>query len=383
MKKNFITPLLIFLILQTAYSQEYTPHDLPNTIYSGKQGKLHVQGVVVDQANGFVYFSFTDKLVKTDLSGKVIGSVTGLTGHLGDLVFDDKTGKIYGSLEFKDNAIGKGIRKTLGVENQTPVGFYIAIFDGSRIVKPDMDAENENLLRTIYLKEVVEDYLAMVKIGNKEVKHRFGCSGIDGITLAPGIGKPKSSKKFLYVAYGMYGDTTRNDNDYQVILKYNIADWDKLGQNLHQGNLHQSGPKKPLEKYFVKTGNTTYGIQNLAWDKHTGNFYAAVYRGKKSKFPNYGLFVIDGHKKPEKSTALSGNREIKIKTLSLLESGMHDVKSGIRGWHFNWGTTGLCPLGDGLFYISHNAKKDDGQQVSTIYKYRWIGDEKEAFILVE
>jgi hypothetical protein len=342
-----------------------------------------VQGVVVDQANGFVYFSFTDKLVKTDLSGKVIGSVTGFTGHLGDLVFDEETGKIYGSLEFKDDAIGKGIRKTLGMENQAAVGFYIAIFDGSRIVRPDMDAEKEDLLRTIYLKEVVDDYLAKVKIGDREVDHRFACSGVDGITLAPAIGKPKNSKKFLYIAYGVYGDTTRNDNDYQVILKYNIAGWDKLGQNLYQENLHQSGPKKPLEKYFVKTGNTTYGVQNLAWDRHTGNFYAAVYRGKKSQYPNYGLFVIDGQKKPVKTSVFSDNKNIKVKTLSLAEAGMYDAGSGIRGWHFNWGTTGLCPLGDGLFYISHNGKTEDGQQMSTIHKYRWIGSEKEAFVLVE
>lgn len=383
MKKYFITSLFIFILLQIAYSQKHTPRNLPNSVYSGGQGKFHVQGVVVDQANGFVYFSFTDKLVKTDLSGKVIGSVTGFTGHLGDLVFDEETGKIYGSLEFKDDAIGKGIRKTLGMENQAAVGFYIAIFDGSRIVRPDMDAEKEDLLRTIYLKEVVDDYLAKVKIGDREVEHRFACSGVDGITLAPAIGKPKNSKKFLYIAYGVYGDTTRNDNDYQVILKYNIAGWDKLGQNLYQENLHQSGPKKPLEKYFVKTGNTTYGVQNLAWDRHTGNFYAAVYRGKKSQYPNYGLFVIDGQKKPVKTSVFSDNKNIKVKTLSLAEAGMYDAGSGIRGWHFNWGTTGLCPLGDGLFYISHNGKTEDGQQMSTIHKYRWIGSEKEAFVLVE
>lgn len=383
MKKYFITSLFILALLQIAYSQKHTPQNLPDSIYSGGQGKFHVQGVVVDQANGFVYFSFTDKLVKTDLSGKVIGSVTGFTGHLGDLVFDEETGKIYGSLEFKDDAIGKGIRKTLGMENQAAVGFYIAIFDGSRIVRPDMDAEKEDLLRTIYLKEVVDDYLAKVKIGDREVEHRFACSGVDGITLAPAIGKPKNSKKFLYIAYGVYGDTTRNDNDYQVILKYNIAGWDKLGQNLYQENLHQSGPKKPLEKYFVKTGNTTYGVQNLAWDRHTGNFYAAVYRGKKSQYPNYGLFVIDGQKKPVKTSVFSDNKNIKVKTLSLAEAGMYDAGSGIRGWHFNWGTTGLCPLGDGLFYISHNGKTEDGQQMSTIHKYRWIGSEKEAFVLVE
>lgn len=383
MKKYFLFFALATFIVQNLQSQINTPANLPDSVYSGKQGKFHVQGVAVDQENGYIYFSFTDKLVKTDLSGKVIGSITGFVGHLGDLFFDAGSGKIYGSLEFKDDAIGKGISKTLGVDNRATVGFYVAIFDGSRIVRPGMDAEKEDLLRTVYLKEVVDDYQAKVKIGDRELQHRFACSGIDGITLAPSIGKPQNSKKFLYIAYGVYGDTTRNDNDHQVILKYDISGWDKWGKNLYQKNLHQSGPKKPLAKYFVKTGNTTYGIQNLAWDKHTGNFFAAVYRGKKAQFPNYGLFVIDGQKKPVKTTVLSDNKSLKVKTLSLLNAGPHDIKSGIRGWHFNWGTTGLCPLGDGLFYISHNAKTEDGQQVSTIYKYRWIGDEKEAFVRVK
>lgn len=35
-----------------------------------------------------MYFSFTDPLVKTDLSGRPIGSVSGFTGHLGDLDLD-------------------------------------------------------------------------------------------------------------------------------------------------------------------------------------------------------------------------------------------------------------------------------------------------------
>src|SRR5699024_11320832 len=70
-----------------------------SSIYSGEQGSQHVQGIAVDQVNGFVYYSFTDKLVKTDLSGGLIGSVTGYVGHLGSIDFDPETNTIYGSLE--------------------------------------------------------------------------------------------------------------------------------------------------------------------------------------------------------------------------------------------------------------------------------------------
>jgi len=204
-----------------------------------------------------------------------------------------------------------------------------------------------------------------------------------GIAFAPSIGSPNSSKKFLYVAYGIYGDTARSDNDHQVILKYDVSDWGKYAQKLLQDKLHHSGPKKPLDKYFLKTGNTRYGIQNLAYDSYTGNLFAAVYFGSKTQFPNYDLFVIDGKKQPVKSYIRPDNQDIKVKTLSLLNAGPKDPKSGIRGWPFKWGSTGLCSLGDGLFYISHNSKAKDGKQQSVIYKYKWVGDDQNAFILVK
>lgn len=376
-------PVFFVILALTCPAQENVQVNLPDSIYSGEQGSFHVQGIAVDQAAGFVYFSFTNKLLKMDLLGNMIGSITGFAGHLGDLAFDPETNKIYGSLEFKNDEIGKGISKKLGLKNSNNINFYIAVFDGSHIVRPDMDAEKEDLVQTIYLKEVVADYNAKVKAGDKMVEHRFGCSGIDGITLGPSMGKTKDDKKYLYVAYGIYGDTTRGDNDHQVLLKYDIANWNKYSKRLSQENPHHSGPKKPLAKYFVKTGNTNYGIQNLAYDPYTGNFFAAVYRGSKPAFPNYSLFVIDGHKKPYKAKIISDNRTIKVKSLSLLSSGLDDPKTGIRGWNFKWGATGLFPLGEGLFYISHNRKTEDGQQETTIYKYKWMGSDKEAFVPVK
>jgi hypothetical protein len=380
MKKLILFLTLITSLITRSYSQTIS---LPDSIYSGKQGGLHVQGVVVDKAKGYIYFSFTDKLIKTDLSGKLIGSVTGFVGHLGDLDFSDD-GKIYGSLEYKNDAIGNGIKKELGVQTTSNEdGFYIAIFDALRIVRPNMDAEKEDLLRTVYIKDAVDDYTAKVKDGGKEKPHRFACSGIDGLAFAPSIGSSNPAKKFLYVAYGVYGDTERTDNDHQVILKYDVTDWGKYAQQLSQDKLHHSGPKKPLEKYFVKTGNTRYGIQNLAYDPYTGNLFAAVYRGSKTQFPNYDLFVIDGKKKPIKDYIPSDGQNIKVKTLSLLDAGNKDPKSGINGWFFEWGATGLCPLGDGLFYISHNEKAKDGQQQSTIFKYKWVGGSQNPFMPVK
>jgi hypothetical protein len=269
--------LYIIIIVASTLEAQSQMLNLPDSIYSGKQGRLHVQGIAVDTANGFVYFSFTDRLIKMDVSGNLIGSVTGFVGHLGDLDIAED-GKIYGSLEYKNDAIGKSIIKESGVENRSGDGFYIAIFDGLRIVRPNMNAEREDVVRAVYIREAVNDYAAKVKDGSQERLHRYACSGIDGVAFAPAIGSSDAAEKFLYVTYGIYGDTARSDNDHQVILKYDVSDWEQYAQKLSQDKLHHSGPKKPLDKYFVKTGNTRYGIQNLAYDSYTGNLFAAVYR---------------------------------------------------------------------------------------------------------
>jgi hypothetical protein len=353
---------------------------LPDSIYSGKQGKMHVQGIALDKKNGFMYFSFTDRLIKTDLSGKLIGSVTGFIGHLGDLDFNENDGRVYGSLEYKNDAIGKGIQKTLGVQKKNENAFYVAVFDGSRIERPGMDAEKDGLLQTIYIAEAVKDHEATGYSESGTKRHRFACSGIDGLTFAPNIGGSGSSTQFLYIAYGVYGDIDRQDNDHQVILKYDVSDWSRYSKTLSQDKLHHSGPAKPVEKYFIKTGSTRYGIQNLAYDSHSGNLFAAVYRGAKTSFPNYDLFAINVRQKARKESLALGNEKINVKTLSLLPGGLKDPATGIYGWRFKWGATGLCPLGDGLFYISHNRKDQDGLEDATVYKYRWVGESEKAFV---
>lgn len=51
-------------------------------IYTGTWGGCHIQGIAVDKKNGYIYYSFTTKLVKATLDGEIIGSVDGLIGHL-------------------------------------------------------------------------------------------------------------------------------------------------------------------------------------------------------------------------------------------------------------------------------------------------------------
>jgi hypothetical protein len=314
---------------------------------------------VVDTAAGFAYFSFTTSLVKTDLHGNLIGSVKGLTGHLGCLTRSPFDGRVYGSLEYKNDNIGLGIDAKGAATRDSR--FYIAIFDVNKITRPDMDAEKDGVMTAVFLQEPTSDYYAK----------KLGCSGIDGVTFAPDYGKGKNGKMYLNVAYGVYSDTTRTDNDYQVILSYDVSKWKNYEKPISQNDLHQSGPTKPRKKLYVYTGNTSYGVQNLAFDPSSGNTFMAVYAGQKSWFPNYSLFATDGSVKPRKEQLKGMPNGEKGEVVSLLQAGEKDESTGVRGWRFPYGTTGLCPVGGGLFYISHNGKTPEGLQSTELFLYKW------------
>ncbi len=326
-------------------------------IFTGYHGKCHLQGIAVDKKGGYIYYSFTTKLIKATLDGKIIGSVDGLVGHLGCIAFNEDDGCVYGSLEYKNDSIGKGILNSIGSDAKFDDAFYVVKFDVSKIDRPDMSALG--VMTAVYLKEVADDYNGQGsdKDGNP-VPHRHGCSGIDGLTFAP---HPDKKGSYLYVAYGVYGDVNRNDNDYQVLLCYDHTEWAKYQKPLDQNDMHTSGPEKPLDKFFVHTGNTTYGVQNLEYDKFTDCMFMAVYRGAKPEYENYSLFAVDCTIPPKTEKI---GKVLSLKT---------------EGWHFPYGSTGLFSFGDGNWLISRNKATPDGQ-CAYIHYYKW--DEIHPFTLL-
>lgn len=379
LKNAFLILCMLFFtgnILHAADSNN-GESSLPTSIYTGLQGKYHVQGIAIDKEKGHIYFSFTTRLIKMDLKGNLIGSVEGLTGHLGCLTRNPVDGRIYGSLEYKNDAIGKGIAGEKAEKRDN--AFYIVIFDPDKITRPNMSAEKDGVMTSVYLKEVVDDFEATVTHQGEEIKHRYGCAGIDGVTFAPEVGK-KDGKMLLYVSYGIYNDLKRTDNDYQVMRAYDTSKWSKYENPLSQENMHKQGPAKSKDLYFVYTGNTDWGIQNLAYDPATGNMLAAVYKGKKKEFPNFAFFMFDWSK-PAKKMQLKGyDGKMIQKTIPLASQGIYDEKTGTYGWHFKFGVTGLCPLGNGYFYISHSNSKP--QQSCTAKLYKWTGAPDGPFQLV-
>ena len=323
-------------------------------------GKLHVQGIALDKKDKCLYCSFTSAFFKTDLKGNIIGSVTGINGHLGAMTYDEKAKKVYASLEIKDDEIGRGISDVLGEarhEKQSST-FYVAEIDVRRVNRLEVPFEEAFTLYAI--DEVAKDYLDTVTVNGMRLEHRYGCSGMDGIALAPEFGSPYAdstpdpktrsdrvkggSRKAdcIYIAYGIYGDTTRIDNDYNILLCFKKDDL-----------------KTPTHKYFVKTGNTRYGVQNMAYDKASERLYLAVYKGQKSAYPNSSLFALDINQEPFMDLLEGVPYESEeVEQLSVTDAS-----------YFKHGSTGLYSFGDGRWYVSQKGKKD-GVQYSDVTLYQ-------------
>lgn len=377
---TFFLMMSCFMIM-SAQKSTIPYKELSTAIDSGPFRAGHIQGIAVDLNKKHIYYSYTTMLVKTDLQGKVIGTVTGLLGHLGDLDFYEKDGRVYGSLEYKNDAIGKGILKMEKSDRQLQNAFYIAIFDVDRINRMGMDAEKDGIMTTVYLPTVLNDYLGEVEVNGKIHKHRLGCSGIDGVSFGPKFGK-KGGKQYLTVAYGIYGDKERVDNDYQVLLQYDVEKWYFYEQPLSDDQMHTNGPLHPDEQYFAYTGNTTYGIQNLEYDHDLNVWWLAVYKGSKPNFTNYSLYALDGCTKPTKQVLKGVTYLNKGKVVPLWKNHILPVSSTPDGWMFEVGSTGFCALGGGLYYISHPYKQGK-EECSTLCLYQYSSNEKPFELIIK
>lgn len=331
--------------------------NLPSVIYTGKWRGGHIQGIAVDKERNYIYCSFTTEFVKLDMQGNLIGSVKGFTGHLGCLAYNEADGRVYASLEYKNDMIGKSILNRLGIQNEIKNAFYVAIFDVDKIDRPNMNAETDGVMTTVWLREPTEDYLAE--------GHRYGCSGIDGITFAP-----IENEMRLLIAYGIYKDLEREDNDHQILISYRPETLKPYETVLTAQNIHNIGPEHCDERYFVYTGNTNFGVQNLEYDAYTGNIFMAVYVGKKERFPNFKMYAIDGSIPPKK-TVLQGLNGEEGMTLTLKNIGI--CEKNMYGSYFPYGATGMISLGDGRFYFSEDSGAN-GEYDSHIRLYRYTGE---------
>jgi len=307
----------------------------PDSLYIDMQPG-HVQGIAYDESTGNTYMSFTTNFLVVDRSGNIVSSVNRIHGHLGAMTFDPVSRKVYASLECKDDVIGAPISNKLGLEHYAQSAFYVTEIDVDKITSLNVPMDSVMVRHEII--PANEDYNAEVTVDGKTLKHRYGCSGIDGVTIAPGFGGKKG--QYLYVAYGVYSDTTRADNDYQILLQYKLDDI-----------------TKPVKQIFVKTGNTSFGVQNLAYDSFSGKMILAVYKGKKSQYHNYSHFALDMSSKLKKS---------RLDNVPYTKGKVWTAEVD-KAWDYKFGSCGLCPLGDGWWYMAEPSKMkgSDGKKYNS------------------
>ncbi len=332
---------------------------LPASFYCENEGGAHVQGIAVDAEHGYVYYSFTTELIKTDFSGKIIGSVKDLNGHLGCITYDSEKDRVYGSLEYKHDSIGSGFINNVSKED----AFYLASFDCPKIKSSDISAINNDVMKTVYLREVIEDYSSTDENSGK--KHNYGCSGIDGVATGPAFGGSRDVRK-LMVAYGIYSETDRTDNDYQIILQYDTDIFEKYGKTTNRISLSHSGPESCEKKYCFYTGNTSYGIQNLEYDDTTDCYFAAVYPGQKTSFDNFNMFCIDRKSAPSKAK-MTGRKEYG----EVLSAGSAlSASDGKNGKRFGLGACGMASMGGGIWYFAESGyDPSDNYYSAKVNKY--------------
>lgn len=351
--------------------------NLPNTILSGFWKEGHVQGIAVDLEKQHIYFSFTTILLKTDFEGRPLGSVRNLAGHLGCITFDAKRRRVYGSLELKHDSIGKGIIDRTGWNPSEEDNFYLVSFDIDRIDRMYMDAEADGIMRSVWLREVVTEYAATDPVSGCE--HHYGCSGIDGTALGPVFGTEGPEK--IMVSYGIYSQVDRTDNDNNVILQYDPDIFEKYGMALNQSQPHHNGPESAEARYFVYTGNTRWGVQNLEYDPASNLWLVCVYKGQKAHFTNFPMFLIDGSVAPRLTTVTGRTEQGLVLTLAqTAEVGAENIP----GCNFPLGSTGVFAVGDGRFYFSDPiSNKEEKTFSSTVQLYRMDKTAPQLFVPCE
>ena len=376
--------LLLLALMGASLTGAAQNPSLPLTPHGGQWPAGHVQGIAVDVKGGYIYYSFTTLLAKYDFSGKLIGTIENLPAHMGDMDFNPDDGLLYASFE--------------NLPNQA---YYVTMIDGSKIDRVGIDLAKTDIFTTVYLAEILKDYLVDLNHdGNivldygknreseaKSPDHRYGVAGFDGVGFGPEFGRI-DGPRYLTVAYGIYNNLDRTDNDHQVLLQYDVRDWAKYARPFRPDAPHRSGPSAPHGKYFVRTGHTTWGVQNLSYDESLQRWFLGVYQGKKKEFPNYTLFAVDARTRPVLGDLLGvpgpgGQGWEQGLLLALADDGLKDPATGIRGWNQK-ADVGFQPVGGGLFYLSKNSSGKDASgkawQGADLTLMRWTGDVTTPFV---
>ncbi|MBR3966285.1 MAG: leucine-rich repeat protein [Clostridia bacterium] len=348
--------------------------------YYRSEGAQHLQGACVDDELKYIYFNLTAMILKVDLeTGEEVGkfvapnTLNALGFHMGDITYHD--GKLYSPTICWNSS-----------------NCYITVIDADKIVGDvtDVDENGEYILNALYLPQINTSGSNLESVG--------AWYGIDGITVGtlPGKGYIKDGveitddKEYLMVCNASIEDNDGYDSNVKMISVFDFDDItsenllpltaDRIKADTPDGAA-ADGSFEYKHRMFVYTGSNRYSVQNLEFDKDTGDIYFACY-GRDTAgnlFPNLSTFVVDGGKKlyldevemGQSVPATSANYEDALAKATLYRDfddadGDGILDEQMTGWHMTLKC--ICGKGD---IESHNniAYGDTGYAVKLCGHY--------------
>lgn len=260
---------------------------LPDTVSGGRwDSKNVIQGVEWNtDSMDRVYFSYAKYIVAYTPNGELLDEFH--TDHY-FTGLDYYNGKLFATWRRED---GKNFEYRVYVFNAKDLNDYYYV-----------TLSEVNTMR-------IEDGERMVSDSVK--------AGIDGITVARQFGSDSDELK-LYVSYGAWDNHSEgmlSVNEYSILLEYDLDDV-----------MNGEGYIAAERRLEVKLGAVKYCIQQLEYDRDTGNVWCSIRKGDQ-----YSLFSLAQN---------SVNT-----TLDLIPNGSK------RGWECEEAGDGFCSLGNDAFYV--------------------------------
>ena len=198
----------------------------------------HMQGFTSDGSREYMYWSFTDSLVKTNKNGTMICQIHVNGGHFGGLDWHD--GKIYVSFMRYPHPW------TYFTDWQS---FQVYVYED----------ENLNLLKIIDISECVE----------MKKKKTDGFQGIDGVA---------------------FGRTPGSDED-RMLVAVALETGEEYGNQMFLEVDENTGRIDKV--YKIPAGNKVFGIQNLDYEADTGCFWFTTYDAGEPYMEKETLYCVD------------------------------------------------------------------------------------------
>ncbi|MCQ2399713.1 MAG: hypothetical protein MJ072_04315, partial [Clostridia bacterium] len=232
------------------------------------------------------------------------------------------------------------------------------------------------VMKTVYVDELFDDYYYVTPDGKN---YKYGVCGLDGCGIGPKFGET-DGKQYITIATDTQNDVTRTDNDYAILLQFDIEEINKVAIPLDFQNPHTVSVK-PAGRYFFYTGNMDYGIQVIEYDEYTKKWFFICYPSSKPNFPKAYTFTVNAEDKPVWQKVKGQLFDEEAYHLVYDKDATLHTATGITYWTFWQANTGFISLGDGTYLVS-NSQSTGSSYSDKVDTWRFTAKQPTGFELV-